>query len=256
MGTVWSRCLTVKSPASFPLCCDYNRFNTSSPEHVKVNEACKLYLPPLRTPHHAYGAAKAQCMTYLDDLRRQSSTPFEIVQIIPGTVIGPSELVTTPSEALARMDRLSKALLFDYDRARYAFGAIHVEDCAKAHVEALDSGKLDFQQHANRIPPWFVAAASVEEGTTGEQLWTTAADMIEASFPEAVARGTFKVGRSKVPINMPFRVDSRETAEKLLNGEQMRGLLEGVKDVARWYLELETSAGVAVDESPTIQARP
>jgi hypothetical protein len=55
-----------------------------------------------------------------------------------------------------------------------------------------------------------------------------------------VKEGVFKVGRGKAPINMPFRVDSGFTADKLLNGEEIRGLEECVGEVANWYLRLKT----------------
>jgi hypothetical protein len=49
----------------------------------------------------------------------------------------------------------------------------------------------------------------------------------------------FKLGRSKVPINMPYRVDSTETEERLLWGVKMKGFEECVKEVAKWYLSLK-----------------
>jgi nucleoside-diphosphate-sugar epimerase len=173
-------------------------------------------------------------MTYLNDLQRSKKLPFDIVQVIPGTVIGPSEFVTTRSQALKHIDRQTKALLFDDMKPRYAFGFVHVQDCARIHIEALDEQKVK----SKNLPPWFIAAATSEEGVTGEQLWAKAADMFEQEFEEEVKEVIFKVGRSKTPINMPYRVDSGFTEGTLLYGETMRGFEECVREVANWYLRL------------------
>lgn len=173
-------------------------------------------------------------MQYLNDLR-QSNLPFSIAQIIPGTVIGPSEFATTSEEALANMDRQTKALLFDEMTPRYAFGFVHVKDCARVHIEALDQVKA----RSDALPPWFVAAATVNEGCNGTKLWTGVTDMLEAKFGKEIEAGIFKIGRGRVPINMPFRVDATLTEATLLDGDKIRGLSGIVEEVARWYINLK-----------------
>jgi nucleoside-diphosphate-sugar epimerase len=201
-------------------------------EHVKVNAESLIYRPPLASSHQAYCAAKAQCMEYLDQLRRSNAMPFSIVQVIPGTVIGPSELARTAEEALKTLDRQTKALIFDDNTPRYAFGFVHVQDCARVHIEALDEEKV----RAVDVPPWFIAAATTEEGLNGYQVWAKAVDMIEKVFWNELKIGMFTVGKDRVPINMPYRVDSTETERMLLGGEKIRGLEDSVRDVARWLL--------------------
>jgi nucleoside-diphosphate-sugar epimerase len=175
-------------------------------------------------------------MTYLNDLKVNNKEPFSIVQVIPGTVIGPSEFVITRSDAMKHIDRQTKALLFDEMAPRYAFGFVHVQDCAKIHVEALDEEVVKSED----VPPWFVAAGTSEEGVNGEKTWSRAADAVEKDFAEAISAGIFKLGRTKMPINMPYRVDSRMTEKLLLNGAKSRGFEECVKEVADWYLSLKT----------------
>jgi nucleoside-diphosphate-sugar epimerase len=143
--------------------------------------------------------------------------------------------VTTRARALGHIDRQTKALLFDEMKPRYAFGFVHVRDCARVHIEALDESKVRTED----VPPWFVAAGTSEEGVVGEMLWGGASDKIDKRFAKEVAEGVFKVGRSKAPINMPYRVDSRLTEKTLLDGEEMKGLEECVEEVARWYLGLK-----------------
>jgi nucleoside-diphosphate-sugar epimerase len=173
-------------------------------------------------------------MKYLNDLRLSKTPSFDIVQVIPGTVIGPSEFVTTRSQALKHIDRQTKALLFDEMKPRYAFGFVHVRDCARVHIQALDEKKVRRED----LPPWWVAAATSEEGIDGEKMWSKAADMVEKNFATEVKEGVFKIGRDKAPINMPYRVDSRRTEESVLEGEKMMGLEECVQGVAKWYLSL------------------
>ncbi|KAG9189194.1 eukaryotic sulfide quinone oxidoreductase [Alternaria panax] len=203
----------------------------------EVSQTSLNYRPPLTSPHNAYCSAKAQCMTSLALLQATHKLPFSIAQIIPGTVIGPSEFCTTSEQALAHLDRQSKALLFDDMAPRYAFGFVHVQDCARVHIEALDE-----RNRSEGLPKWYIAAGTVEKGIDGQELWDAAADVIEHDFGDEVKTGAFKVGREKVPVNMPFRADSSVTEKMLLNGDRIRGLEDSVKEVAQWYIELRKRA--------------
>jgi nucleoside-diphosphate-sugar epimerase len=173
-------------------------------------------------------------MTNLALLQATHKLPFSIAQIIPGTVIGPSEFCTTSDQAFAHLDRQTKALLFDDMTPRYAFGFVHVQDCARLHIEALDE-----TNKSEDMPSWYVAAGTVEEGMDGEGLWEAAVDMVKQDFEAEVKTGLFKVGRNRTPINMPFRADSRVTEKMLLGGDKIRGLVDSVKEVAQWYIELK-----------------
>ncbi|KAF2864726.1 hypothetical protein BDV95DRAFT_613265 [Massariosphaeria phaeospora] len=214
-----------------------NRMERVLDEYVEVNVHSASFRPPLSSPHHAYCGAKAYCMTYLNSLRINNELPFSIAQVIPGTVIGPSELVSSAKEAYAKMDRMSKALLFDETKARYAFGFVHVEDCARVHVEALEETRV----RDHEIPNWFIAAATTDDGKDGNSVWREAGDMIEKEFPDEVKSGLFTVGRDNTPINMPFRVDSRKTQDMLFDGQKFRGLQECVEEVGSWYRSLVKS---------------
>ncbi|ORY02577.1 3-beta hydroxysteroid dehydrogenase/isomerase family protein [Clohesyomyces aquaticus] len=204
-------------------------------EFVPVSEQSSNTRPPLPSVHHAYSSAKANCMTHLRSLQASHSLPFSIVQVIPGTVIGPSELITTPTSALATMDRMSKALLFNAHTPRYAFGFVHVADCAAVHIEALNTTKV----RDSAIPHWFVAAATTEgDVKNGKEVWRRTGEMVEREFKREIGEGMVSVGRERCPVNMPFRVDSKMTERVLLAGERMRGLEECVREVGEWYLGL------------------
>lgn len=200
-------------------------------EYTPVDERAAALRPPLQSPHHAYTAAKAFCMSYLNDARQHNRFPFSIAQVVPGTVIGPSELVQSVEDARSHMDRMSQALLFDKPRAVYGFAFVHVLDCARVHVEALDEERIP----SNELPDWLVAGATTPAGKTIEQIWTEVGDMIEGEFAEEVRTGVFHVGRNNWPINMPFRVDSTRTEKLLLGGTKFRTLAECVRETANWY---------------------
>jgi nucleoside-diphosphate-sugar epimerase len=174
-------------------------------------------------------------MAYLNDLRLSKTLPFSIVQVIPGTVIGPSEFVTTRSQALKHIDRQTKALLFDDMKPRYAFGFVHVQDCAKVHIEALNEEKVK----TDDVPSWFVAAGTSEEGIDGEKLWSKTADMVRKKFGKGVEDGVFKIGATKAPINMPYHVNSQLTEQMLMGGKKIRGFEDCVEEVAKWFLALK-----------------
>jgi nucleoside-diphosphate-sugar epimerase len=111
----------------------------------------------------------------------------------------------------AHLDRQTKALLFNDTVPRYAFGFVHVEDCARIHIEALDEGKVKDED----LPKWYVAAGTVKEGMTGPEIWRGVCDTLEREFKQEVESGVFR-----------------------LTGESMRSLEECVREVAEWYLAL------------------
>ena len=129
---------------------------------------------------------------------------------------------------------MTRALLFSDNTPRYAFGFVHVRDCARVHIEALDEIKVPNE----KIPDFFVAMGATEGGRSAVDLWNEVGDMIEREFPEAIEKGVFRVGRSNMPQNMPFRVDSGVTEDILFGGERISGLGESVREVAGWYLGL------------------
>lgn len=176
-------------------------------------------------------------MTRLKELRASGELPFSVVQVIPGTVMGPSELASSAAEASTRMDRMAKALLFNGPPPRYAFGFVHVEDCAEVHISALDEAAVP----EGTLPDWFIAAAPSERGKSGADVWREAGDEVKREFRQEVASGVFTVGRENMPINMPFYVDSRMTESMLLGGKRFRDIVACVKDVGHWYKNLVIS---------------
>ncbi|KAL5373680.1 hypothetical protein DPSP01_012542 [Paraphaeosphaeria sporulosa] len=203
-------------------------------EYTPVHPGLLSLKPPLASPHHAYCAAKAQCMTTLKNLRASGNLPFSIVQVVPGTVMGPSELVSTKMDGRGYMDRMSRALLFNEPKPRYSFGFVHVGDVARVHVEALDDVRIPYDE----VPDWFIAAGASDPSKDGEETWKEAGDFIENNLQHEVASGMFSVGRDKVPTNMPYYVDSALTETKLLRHERFKSLKECIKEVAEWYTTL------------------
>ena len=203
-------------------------------EYTPVDSRLLSLNPPLISVHHAYCAAKAQCMTKLKAFRASKEKPFSIVQVIPGTVMGPSELIKTRSESRKKMDRMSRALLFNEPKPRYLFGFVHVEDCARIHVEALDAEIIP----EDKLPDWLIAAAPSDKSKNGEETWREAGDVIATTFAEDADNGLFEVGRTNMPINMPYYVASTLTEATLLGDEKFKTLNDCIKEVAEWYRSL------------------
>ncbi|KAF2277951.1 NAD(P)-binding protein [Westerdykella ornata] len=201
-------------------------------ETVDVDANSASLRPPLASAHHAYCAAKAHCMKHLEAIK--SKLPFDIVQIIPGTVIGGSELHSSASEAYAQMDRMSRAILFDDVRPRYAFGFVDVNDCAAVHVGSLDEKALPTEE----IPRWLIAAATTEKGKTINEVWREVGEAVERHFPKEVEQGVFRLGKHNIPINMPYRVDSGWTQSRLLERRRFKSFEDCVLHVAKCYLDL------------------
>lgn len=112
-----------------------------------------------------------------------------------------------------------------------------MSDCARVHVEALDE-KVVRKRDLGKMK-WLIAASSSEPGDDGARMWNRACDMVERDFGDEVKSGVFRVGRNKVPVNMPFRVEAGVTEGLVCNGERFRGLEECVGEVAGWYLRLK-----------------
>ncbi|KAF2786183.1 hypothetical protein K505DRAFT_399803 [Melanomma pulvis-pyrius CBS 109.77] len=121
------------------------------------------------TRKHAYSStcSLATALPRSCLLRKEDRLPFSIVQVIPGTVIGPSELVTLAIQAYKQMNCMSKALLFAEAKLRYAFGFVHVKDCAAVYVKALDEVKLP----SDKILDWFIAPVTTEAGKDRPAIW-------------------------------------------------------------------------------------
>ena len=145
--------------------------------------------------------------------------------------MGISELVTTASQAYAQMDRMSKALLFNEEKPQYAFGFVHLNDCAAVHINSLDEVKVPEKD----IPDWFVAASTTPEGMEGKDVWREVGYAVERTLGKEVESGLFTVGRENMPVNMPYRVDSTLTERMLLGGAKFRSLEDCVREVGECY---------------------
>lgn len=217
--------------------CGSQLTHRSAPEYTPINHASAALRPPLKSPLHAYCAAKALSMSFLKDLNSTGRLPFSIVQIVSGTVMGPSELITSVESARIHIDRISKSLLFNGPRASYGFAFVHIWDCARVHIEALDESKAPTVS----IPDWFVAGASTRSDATIAHIWNEVGAMVEAEFRDDVSIGLFTVGRHNWPINVPFRVESGLTSTMLMNGDDFKPLSHSIREVAAWYKGLVLS---------------
>lgn len=97
------------------------------------------------TPYHsameAYWSSKAlsRLLTH-SFLTSNPKSHFEIVNLLPTVVIGPDELATSTSELLTAMRVLAMGPLLGQKIESPMVGVqVHVDDVARAHVDALNS---------------------------------------------------------------------------------------------------------------------
>lgn len=144
---------------------------------------------PLFLPYHRSKIA-ANDIVRQYAVNHQSSSHFSIVNLMPGWVLGPNELVSTKADVW-QSSNVVLLFLFHQNEMWRAFSnkspdevpmlpvTVHIDDVADAHVRALDvhEGKGQYRN--------FLLAC---ESPTGPVLMD-AVDIVRKEFPEAVADG-------------------------------------------------------------------
>jgi hypothetical protein len=183
-------------------------------------------------------------MTEILALRSSPTWPqhIKLIQVIPGTVIGPSLLYTSPAEAKGHMDRFTLSLLFaPQPVARFCFGTVSVRDCADVHVAALDPAK--FSDESLDKVKFLVAAASTPKDSVGkvkpaQQIWKDVAMRLRKAFEKDAENDTFRIS-DQIPENMPFEVQSVWTENRVWDGQRkFTDFGTSVEEVGKWYLTL------------------
>lgn len=103
------------------------------------------------------------------------------------------------------------------------FGLVHVDDCARVHVGALNTAKI----HGNQI----LMCAWNTVGKSAEKFWQDALEKVENVFPRDIENKVFELGRE--PFRMLMQVDSTKTEE--LFEFKFKNFSEQVLGVSEWY---------------------
>ena len=176
---------------------------------------------PYDSPFAAYAASKIFARNATTEFIRTRKPHFDVINVMPTFVIGRSELVQTPEEAVTQgTNKLALLAPLGNKLTTPTTGAtVHVDDVARIHILSLDpkvEGGQNFSAHSGN---WELDSAS---------------EIVKRRFPEAMAKGVFSVD-GDVPSSK-LLVDSSKTEEVL--GFKFLDWESQVTSVAGHYLEL------------------
>jgi nucleoside-diphosphate-sugar epimerase len=171
----------------------------------------------------AYGVSKAAALATTERFMQEEKPHFEVVSILPSMVIGKNELNRTTEDIGKGSNGTTLGVLLNNRSETPSLGvSVHVNDVARAHIDALDPA---IQGNRN-----YLCSSGGVEGTT----WEDAKDIVRRNFPKAVADGISPLEGSQP--SRPIRLDSSDTEEVF--GWKFASFEEQVKSVAEHYLEL------------------
>ena len=169
----------------------------------------------------AYFASKHAALLASDAFMAEKKPHFDLINVMPGYVLGRKELATSAEEVLEGSNGYPFSLIFKGPAPYSVPGAtIHEDDVALVHVDAL---KLPGKK--NR-----------DFGVTGDFDPNEVFGILQKHFPDAVAEGIFKKPTEKQQFHH-FNWDASET-EKVFK-IKFKSLEEQVVTVAQQFLQLK-----------------
>lgn len=147
---------------------------------------------------------------------------FEFVNLLPTVVLGPDELANNAAELVAAGNSLALGPLLDANMPQMAGATVHVDDVARAHIDAL---KPSVQGNKE-----YILSSDAPDGVD----WEHAQNYVSKFFPEAVENGTLKLGASMMART--WRLDTRETEKEF--GWKFVSFTETLKELVEQYLKL------------------
>jgi nucleoside-diphosphate-sugar epimerase len=196
---------------------------TSGSSSIIFNEASRTPLTqePYDNSFEAYAASKVAAFNETESwlAKEKANISFDVINILPGFVIGKDELVTEASDALRGTNMPVLGPVTGNDAGYTPSASVHLLDVASAHVKSLDS-KVPGNQS------YLLVAQDTK--------WEDTLDIVARNFPAAVKAGT--LANNGKNVTLPVKIDA-SASEKAL-GFKFRGFEEQVKDVVQYYLEL------------------
>ena len=181
---------------------------------------------PYDNPFAAYVASKIRARNATTDFVKTQKPHFDVINVMPTFIIGRSELVQSPEEAvtqgtnkLALLAALGTKLESPFNGA-----SVHVDDVARIHILSFNpkvSGGQNFSAHA------------------GSMVYNSAIEIIKKRFPEAVEKRIFSLDGT-VPT-AKLLIDASKTEEVL--GFKFLGWESQVVSVVEHYLEIVAKQG-------------
>ncbi|KAM0321920.1 hypothetical protein ACHAQA_009817 [Verticillium albo-atrum] len=203
----------------------------TSPDMTRVFTVRDSYIPPgpdtpFENSMQAYAASKASAFVATERFIEEKKPAFDIVNILPSMVIGKNELNRTREQVASGSNATALGVLLTSKSDMPALGvSVHVNDVAKAHLDALNPALVG---HRN-----YLCSSGGLEGTT----WEQAKEIAKQHFSKEVDDGTLPLAGG-LP-SRPIRLDSSETEKAF--GWKFADFEEQVKSLVEQYLELPAS---------------
>ncbi|KAH0545365.1 hypothetical protein FGG08_000506 [Glutinoglossum americanum] len=180
---------------------------------------------PFHSSWEAYSASKRLSYYATSDWYEATKPQFDIIRLMPSFVIGKNELITDKKNFITGSNALVSGVLFgDKATAPNVGVTVHLDDVAKAHVQAL-SPKIEGNQD-------FILSSDCPEGI----VYDDAIEITKKSFPDAVASGLFPLGGTHPTAKIKMDVSKAEKAF----GWTFQPYEEQVKNLVRHWIELNT----------------
>ncbi|EEU34487.1 uncharacterized protein NECHADRAFT_102239 [Fusarium vanettenii 77-13-4] len=203
----------------------------TSPDTTRVFTVRDSYIPPgpdtpFENAMQAYAVSKASAFVATERFIEEAKPTFDIVNILPSMVIGKNELNRRREEVASGSNATAMGVLLTTTSDMPALGvSVHVDDVAKAHLDALNPALIG---HRN-----YLCSSGGLEGTT----WEQAKEIVRKHFSKEVADGTLPLA-GRLP-SRPIRLDSSETEKAF--GWKFASFEAQVKSLVGHYLELSVS---------------
>ncbi|KAJ0159355.1 putative uncharacterized oxidoreductase [Colletotrichum tanaceti] len=201
------------------------------PTAVQPTERVGFRPEPYESEFAAYAASKVAALQGAEAWIARERPAFEVVHLHPSFVIGRNDMATTTAEAMRGTNAVILATLRGKKMGcNYAGATVHVDDVARAHVQAL----------ASAVP----GGRSYILSTRAR--WNDAKLIAKRGFPEAVERKLICSSGSVGTVNIEF--DASET-ERVF-GFRLRGFEDQVRSVVAHYVELRLTRPASSSSSP------
>ncbi|KAK0102613.1 hypothetical protein ONS95_006222 [Cadophora gregata] len=174
-------------------------------------------------PGEAYFNSKALSLHATDTFLATQSPNFTIVNIMPGFVIGRSELITKSEDLLKSTNAVPLSIILGVKSDKKPAMITHIDDVARIHVAALDTAKVP----GNR-------SFLLQSGDGGKIVFDDALEVARENFRGAVEEGILPLGGTTG--NAYQIVESGET-EEVFGG--LRSYREAVESVVGQFVELK-----------------
>ncbi|KAL5327869.1 hypothetical protein ACEPPN_005575 [Leptodophora sp. 'Broadleaf-Isolate-01'] len=179
---------------------------------------------PWGTAAEAYFNSKALSLHATDTFINTSSPHFTIVNIMPGFVIGRSELITRSEELLKSTNAVPLSIVLGVkNEGKKPAMITHIDDVARAHVGALDTEKVV----GNR-------GFLLQSDVGGKVVFEDALLVAREKFADAVEEGILPLGGTTG--NAYQIVDSSATEEVF---GKLKSYREAVESVLGQFVELK-----------------